>query len=114
MERKIEIKHFNLLQIILFHLLPGLFILLVAVICTNPVWGFGLPIFLSLMIGIIIGLLPVQWGNHVYFSQKAWSENKRFDSIYRKAASIPNAAFNNSMFYLYDGSDDRTSFVDNI
>jgi hypothetical protein len=53
-------KQFNLLQIILYHLLPGIPILLVAIVCANPNYGFGLPIFLSLMIALVVGLVPVQ------------------------------------------------------
>jgi membrane protease YdiL (CAAX protease family) len=49
-----------MLQIILYHLLPGIPILLTAIVCANPEYGFGLPIFLSLMIAIMAGLIPVQ------------------------------------------------------
>ena len=56
-----QIKQFNVLQIILYHLLPGVPVLLAAVVFTNPVWGFGLPIFLSLMISFCLCLIPSQW-----------------------------------------------------
>jgi hypothetical protein len=55
-----ELKKFNLLQIVLYHLLPNIPILLVVIVCANPDYGFGLPIFLSLMIAIMVGLVPVQ------------------------------------------------------
>ena len=55
-----EIKQMNLLQIILYHLLPGLPILLLAIVFSNPAWGFGLNILLAIMFAVIIGLVPVQ------------------------------------------------------
>lgn len=62
MEEIKDVKSFNITQIILFHLLPGIPILLIAIICANPVWGMGLPIFLSLMLAILFGLIPFQLG----------------------------------------------------
>ncbi len=61
MNQQNELEQFNLLQITLYHLFPSLPILFVVVVCSNPIWGFGFPIFLSLMIAIILGLLPTQW-----------------------------------------------------
>ncbi|MCL1896682.1 MAG: CPBP family intramembrane metalloprotease [Clostridiales bacterium] len=61
MNQNHEVKQFNLLQIFLYHLLPGVPILLIALVCANPSWGLGLPILLSLTLGIAFGLLPVQW-----------------------------------------------------
>jgi hypothetical protein len=55
-----EPHQFNMLQIILYHLLPGIPILLTVIVCANPKYGFGLPIFLSLMFAIMVGLIPVQ------------------------------------------------------
>jgi hypothetical protein len=55
-----EPHQFNMSQIILYHLLPGIPILLTAIVCANPEYGFGLPIFLSLMIAIMVGLIPKQ------------------------------------------------------
>lgn len=56
------LKQFNLIQILLYHLLPGIPILLIAIVCANPVWGMGLPIYLSVMLAILFGLLPTQVG----------------------------------------------------
>ncbi|MCL2719461.1 MAG: CPBP family intramembrane metalloprotease [Lachnospiraceae bacterium] len=56
-----ELKPFNHTQIILYHLLPGVPILLIAIVCANPTWGFGLPILLAIMFGFAFGMLPVQW-----------------------------------------------------
>ena len=60
MDSKSEIKQFNVSQIILYHLLPGIPILLIAMLCASPTWGFGLPMLLSLMISIMLGLIPTQ------------------------------------------------------
>lgn len=59
---KKEVKQFNILEIILYHLLPALPILFIVIVFSNPVWGLGFPIFLSLMFGIILGLIPIQLG----------------------------------------------------
>lgn len=62
MEKINDVKQLNIVQILLFHLLPGIPILFIAIICANPVWGIGLPIFLSLMLAILFGLMPFQLG----------------------------------------------------
>lgn len=62
MNKTKEIKKFNIHQIILYHLLPGIPILLIVIVFANPVWGFGLPIILSLMFAILLGLIPTQLG----------------------------------------------------
>lgn len=59
---KIEVKPFSLTQIILYHLLPGIPILFFAVLFAHPTFGFGLPIFLSLMLAILFGLIPTEMG----------------------------------------------------
>jgi len=43
-------KQLSVAEILAYHLLPGIPILLVAILLANPVWGFGLPIFLSLKV----------------------------------------------------------------
>jgi len=60
MKNNESIKQMNLLQIILYHLLPGVPILLLAILFANPNWGFGLPALLSVLLGAAIGLIPVQ------------------------------------------------------
>ena len=55
-----RIKQMNLPQILLYHLLPGVPILLLAIVFANPDWGFGFPSLLSVLLGAAIGLIPVQ------------------------------------------------------
>lgn len=62
MIRTKEIRQFNVLQIILYHLLPGIPILFIVIVCANPIWGFGLPILLSVLLAIPFGLIPAQLG----------------------------------------------------
>lgn len=57
-----EIKQLGIGAIVAYHLLPGVPILLLTILFTNPGWGCGLPIFLSLMLAILLGLIPVQLG----------------------------------------------------
>ena len=55
-----EIKQFNILQIIFYHLLPGIPVLLIAMLCASPTWGGGLPMGLALMISFTLGVIPTQ------------------------------------------------------
>ena len=55
-----NIKQMSIPQIILYHLLPGVPILLLAIVFANPDWGFGLPALLSVLLGAAVGLIPVQ------------------------------------------------------
>lgn len=57
-----EIKQLGISAILAYHLLPGIPILLLAILFANPIWGFGLSIFLSMMLAILLGLIPVQLG----------------------------------------------------
>ena len=61
MDSETNFVQFNYLQILLYHLLPGLPILIISVIFSSPKWGFGLPIDISLMLAIAFGLIPTQW-----------------------------------------------------
>jgi membrane protease YdiL (CAAX protease family) len=81
-----EPKQFNMLQIILYHLLPGIPILLVVIVCTNPEYGFGLPIFLSLMIAIMVGLLPVEL---IILKLSAAKEGKKIKDIISFKEKMP-------------------------
>ncbi|HWP80159.1 MAG TPA: CPBP family intramembrane glutamic endopeptidase [Candidatus Acidoferrum sp.] len=47
-------------QTILLHLLPGIPVLLVAILFSSPAGGFGLPFVLSLFIAIAAGLIPCE------------------------------------------------------
>lgn len=62
MQNNKEIKQLGIGAILAYHLLPGIPILLLTILFANPVWGFGLPIFLALMLAILFGLIPVQLG----------------------------------------------------
>jgi len=61
MENSQEVKQFDIWQIILYHLLPGVPVLIIAIVCANTSWGLGLPVFLSLMIAFALCLVPGQW-----------------------------------------------------
>jgi len=73
-----QTKQLNNKQIILYHLLPGVPTLLIAIICASPIWGFGLPIFLSLLISFAISLVPGQW---IIMKLVAHSESKSLRDI---------------------------------
>lgn len=65
-----EIKQLGIGAIAVYHLLPGVPILLLTILFANPGWGCGLPIFLSLMLAILLGLIPVQLGIMVIVARK--------------------------------------------
>jgi membrane protease YdiL (CAAX protease family) len=48
----------SLFKVIIFHLIPGIPVLLLTVVLTNPIFGIKLPIFPSLMIAFAICLIP--------------------------------------------------------
>lgn len=54
-------KQMTVHEILFYHLLPGIPVLLLAVILSNPSLGFGFPIFFSLLIIFAFYLIPVQW-----------------------------------------------------
>ena len=55
-----QIKQMSVPRIILYHLLPGVSILLLGILFANPDWGFGLPSYLAILLAIPAGLIPVQ------------------------------------------------------
>ncbi|MGM0110271.1 CPBP family intramembrane glutamic endopeptidase [Enterococcus sp. DIV0187] len=67
---KLEQAQFNLLQIILLHLLPGLPILFLVTYLANPNWGAGLPMITALYIGITFGVIPIQLLIIFYFAKR--------------------------------------------
>lgn len=71
MNNKQNLKQFNILEILLYHLLPGVPILLFAILFANPNWGAGLSIYMSLMLAILFGLIPVQLGILFYHAKKS-------------------------------------------
>ena len=58
-ENRVTENH-NIPQIILLHLLPGIPVLLIAILFSNPSVGFGFPFILSLFIAIAFGLIPCE------------------------------------------------------
>lgn len=73
-----EIKQFSFIEMVLYHLLPGLPILFFTLLFANPTWGMGLSIYLSLMLAILCGLLPVQLGILFFHAKK---ENKSLKEL---------------------------------
>jgi len=57
-----EAKQLNIPQIIFYHLIPGIPVLLFAFLFTSPAIGIGLTMFFSLLIAFLLFLVPVQWG----------------------------------------------------
>lgn len=57
-----EIEQLTILQILAYHLLPGIPILMIAIFLSHPAFGIGFPIFLAVLLGILFGLIPVQLG----------------------------------------------------
>ena len=55
-----EVKQLGGMQIILYHLLPGIPIFLLAIFFANPEYGLGMSIMLALMLAALIGLIPFQ------------------------------------------------------
>jgi len=72
-----QIRQFGITEIIFYHLLPGIPIILVIILLSNPK-GFGLSIFPAVMSAILFGLIPTQLGI-LYFSAK--KENKKIKDI---------------------------------
>lgn len=58
-DNKVIEKH-SIPQIVLLHLLPGIPVLLIAILLSNPLLGIGFPFVLSLFIAIAFGLIPCE------------------------------------------------------
>lgn len=86
MKSESMIKPLNLPAILFLHLFPGVIILLVSVILANPNWGLGLPAFLSLLLAILFGLIPVELGILYYIARK---ESKKINEIVRFNTKMP-------------------------
>jgi membrane protease YdiL (CAAX protease family) len=56
--------------IILLHLFPGIIILLIALVFSNPIIGINLPLYLSLILSIILGLIPTELAIIIFFARK--------------------------------------------
>jgi membrane protease YdiL (CAAX protease family) len=72
-----EIK-LSMPMIILLHLLPGVIILLIALVFSTSTIGINFPVYLSLMLAIIFGLIPTELGIIKFF---AWKTNTKIKDI---------------------------------
>jgi len=79
-----EIKPFSIAQILLYHLAPGVPILFVTILLSHPTFGFGLPIFLSLMLAILFGLVPAELGILYFTARKQGKKIKELISFREK------------------------------
>lgn len=79
-----NVEQFSIGKIIAYHLLPGIPILLFAVVFSNPTWGFGLPIFLSLLLAILFGLIPSEIGILIYTVKKQGQKVRDIISFKKK------------------------------
>ena len=79
-----EIKQFGILSILFYHLLPGIPILLFAILFSHPIFGIGLPIFPSLMLSILFGLIPVQLGLLAFAAKREGKKIKELIPYTRK------------------------------
>jgi membrane protease YdiL (CAAX protease family) len=72
-ERKLSIP-----MIIILGLAPGVVILLLAFVFSSPIFGINFPVYLSLMLAIILGLIPAELGILEFIARK---ENKKIKDI---------------------------------
>lgn len=87
MKKQTNVKQLGALEIILYHLLPGIPILILSIFFSNPYFGIGLSIFSSLMLAILFGLIPVELGVLYYLSKKEGKKIKEFIQ-YTKPMSV--------------------------
>lgn len=81
-----EGRQLTILQIILYHVLPGVPVIIFAIILASPTFGFGQPIFFSLLIVFALWLVPIQW---IILKVIANSEGKTIRSIIGYTAKMP-------------------------
>ena len=72
----------SILMVILLHLLPGIIMLLLALVFSNPIIGINFPILLSLMLAIAFGLIPMELGIIKYFAWKSNNLNGKCGEIH--------------------------------
>jgi len=65
-----EKKALSVIAILLLHLLPGIPILLIALILANPKWGLGLDFAPAMYASVAFGLIPVQLGIIWFYAKK--------------------------------------------
>lgn len=90
MNSKEKIEQMSMMQIVLYHLLPGIPILLLTILFSNPDWGLGLPIVPALMFAIMMGLIPVQL---LIIKLTAKRQGVRLKEIISFSEKIPPAKF---------------------
>ncbi|MDR3091544.1 MAG: CPBP family intramembrane metalloprotease [Clostridiales bacterium] len=78
MNNSLNVKQMGIGEILCFHLLPGIPILVIVILLSNPACGAGLPILLSVLLAIPLGLAPAQLGV-LYFAAR--KENKKIKDI---------------------------------
>lgn len=78
MKQQMNVRQLTNLEIILYHLLPGIPILIFTLLFAAPYFGMGLSIFSSLMLAILFGLIPVQLGILFFLSKKEGKKIKEF------------------------------------
>ena len=81
---KNETEVFSLPQIFLYHLLPGVPILLFTILFAHPTIGFGLPILLSLMLAVLFGLIPTEMGILLFTAKRQGKKIKEMISFREK------------------------------
>jgi len=86
MQNILDVKQMTISQTILFHLLPGIPVIILAVILTNPYLGIGLPMFFSLLLIFAFWLIPIQWA---ILKVIAYKENKRVKNIIEYMTKMP-------------------------
>ena len=84
-------------QIVLYHLLPGVPVLIATVIFANPYWGLGLPVFLSLMIAFALCLVPGQW---LIMLMAAHKQRKKLRDIIEYKEKMP---INKTVLWILPG-----------
>ena len=65
-------------MIILLHLCPGIIVLFVALVFSSPIIGINLPLYLSLILSIILGLIPTEIVIIKFF---AWKTKQKIKDV---------------------------------
>lgn len=86
MKNEDEIKQLSVPVLLFLHLFPGLVILLLSIWFANPHGGLGLPVFLSLLLAVGLGLIPVELGVLYYVARK---EGRKISGILGYTTPMP-------------------------
>jgi len=79
-------KNLSLPMATFLGLFPGVIILLIAFIFSSPMFGINFSIYLSILLAIVLGLIPVELGVLKYF---AWKNNKKIKDIILYKEKMP-------------------------